>query len=375
MALILNIDMAIDSVNDLFTGNEVRGHSLALSMHKLRSPLISSSESNKEYHICVKRDSDRMDEDEPVSSTGNSQDEYTIQERKKGQVSKTADIKNIKESLCRMGNYIKDKSVNSNSNNIKNLDNVGKVVWEFLSTVYDTYWDSLYVDNSKMSFRNKVKSKFNSQALRTPVNNKGKETVKPTYVSPLSPPILAKTPKEVNEISKYFKKNDNLQKKSYTQASSKPQSSNAIMNTLKIKKIFLKLQNQKIDQVQKIINGGENKPKPRIYITTKGPSYKQIIIPMNKEAANKYIKDANNHISNINQALKVIKSSIITDFIHIDNRGIIISTNIWIDIWDTQNRSNTRKIINRYFNIESFIAMVCRANMNLDVPQCKNCWK
>ena len=300
MALILDIDMAVDSVNDLFTGDEVRGRSLVLSVHKLRSPLISSSKSNKEYHICVKRDTDRMDEDEPDSSTVNRQDEYTIQERKKGQVSKTADIKNIKESLCRMGNYIKDKSVNSNPNNIKDLDSVGKVVWEFLSTVYDAHWDSLYVDDSKMSFRNKVKSKFNPQAPRTPVNNKGKETVKPTYVSPLSLPILAKTPKEVNEISKYFKKNDNLQKKSYAQASSKPQSSNAIMNMFKIKEMFLKFQNQKIDQVQKIINGGESKPKPHINMITKGLSCKQIIIPMNKEAANKYIKDASNHISNIN---------------------------------------------------------------------------
>ena len=39
-----------------------------------------------------------------------------------------SDVKNIKESLCRMGNYIKDKSVNSNPNNIKNLDSVGKAV-------------------------------------------------------------------------------------------------------------------------------------------------------------------------------------------------------------------------------------------------------
>jgi len=62
-------------------------------------------------------------------------------------------------------------------------------------------------------------------------------------------------------------------------------------------------------------------------MTTKGLSYKQIIVPMNKEVANKYIKDASNHISSINWALKVIKSSIIADFIHVDDRDIIISTN------------------------------------------------
>jgi len=74
-----------------------------------------------------------------------------------------SDVKNIKESLCRMGNYIKDKSVNANPNDVKDLDGIGKVVWEFLSAVYNLHWDGLYMDNSKTSFRNKVKSKFNPQ--------------------------------------------------------------------------------------------------------------------------------------------------------------------------------------------------------------------
>ena len=59
-------------------------------------------------------------------------------------------------------------------------------------------------------------------------------------------------------------------------------------------------------------------------MTTKGLSCKQIIVPMNKKVANKYIKDTSNHI---NWVLKVIKSRIVADFIHIDNKGIIISTN------------------------------------------------
>ena len=66
-----------------------------------------------------------------------------------------------------------------------------------------------------MLFRSKVKSKFNPQVTKILVNNKGKESDKPTYISPLLLPILAKTPKEVNEISKYFKKNNSSQRKSY----------------------------------------------------------------------------------------------------------------------------------------------------------------
>ena len=48
---------------------------------------------------------------------------------------------------------------------------------------------------------------------------------------------------------------------------------------------------------------------------------------MNKKVANKYIKNAINHISSINWALKAIKSSIVADFICVNDRDIIISTN------------------------------------------------
>jgi len=48
---------------------------------------------------------------------------------------------------------------------------------------------------------------------------------------------------------------------------------------------------------------------------------------MNKEVANVYIKDVSSHISTINYILKAIKLNILTDFIHINDKKIIISTN------------------------------------------------
>ena len=125
-----------------------------------------------------------------------------------------------------------------------------------------------------MFFRNKVKLKFNLQVIRTLVNNKGKETVKPTFIFSFSLSILAKSLKEINEISKYFKKNKKqLQKKSYIQvsSSSKSNTSYITMDTLKIKETFLYFQNKKIDQVQKIINGNNSKLKSHFNMTTKGP--------------------------------------------------------------------------------------------------------
>ena len=132
-----------------------------------------------------------------------------------------SNVKNIKESLQWMGSYIKAKSVSTNPNNVKDLEGISKELWHFFSVVYESHWDGLYMDNSNTSFRNKVKSKFNPQVPKTLVSNKGKEMVKPTYVSPLFPLIPAKTPKEVNEVSKYFKKVDGPQKKLYVQTSFK----------------------------------------------------------------------------------------------------------------------------------------------------------
>lgn len=50
-------------------------------------------------------------------------------------------------------------------------------------------------------------------------------------------------------------------------------------------------------------------------------------------------------------------------------------TIIYIDIWDTQSNSKAKRLINRYFNIESHIAIIYGTNMNLGVPHYKNCWK
>jgi len=48
---------------------------------------------------------------------------------------------------------------------------------------------------------------------------------------------------------------------------------------------------------------------------------------MNKEAANQYLKDLSMYVININHALKDIKSNIIADFIHVEDKRIIITTN------------------------------------------------
>ena len=48
---------------------------------------------------------------------------------------------------------------------------------------------------------------------------------------------------------------------------------------------------------------------------------------------------------------------------------------VWIDIWDVQSGNKTKELINQCFNVSKYIATIWGANMNLGIPQCKNCWK
>ena len=48
---------------------------------------------------------------------------------------------------------------------------------------------------------------------------------------------------------------------------------------------------------------------------------------------------------------------------------------IWLNIWDMQSSHRAKGLINRCFNIRSYIVIIWEANMNLRVSQCKNCWK
>ena len=164
-----------------------------------------------------------------------------------------------------------------------------------------------------------------------------KSVPKPTPVSinkvPPLPPLPAKTAKEVNVILKYFQNkkpsNGNKSKeilkttKSYAQVSKSPANTAEV---LKIKKVFPNLNTNKIDQVSNIIKGTV-KLKPRIQMTTKGPSRKQIIIPMSKENVDSFIKNSSLHIRNINRQFRNAKSEILIDYIRAEPLGITVITN------------------------------------------------
>ena len=93
-------------------------------------------------------------------------------------------------------------------NNVPGLKEIGKAAWNFISAVYKSSLDSLITDKDNCSFQQKVKLKFSPNIQETKNKSKNNENInKPASFIKLLPPILAKTPKEVNEISKFFKKN------------------------------------------------------------------------------------------------------------------------------------------------------------------------
>jgi len=71
---------------------------------------------------------------------------------------------------------------------------------------------------------------------------------------------------------------------------------------LKIKETFPALNAKKIDQINNIVYR-QSKPKPRIKMTTKGPSRKHIIIPMSSDNAASFMKNYSLNVVNISREL------------------------------------------------------------------------
>jgi len=80
-----------------------------------------------------------------------------------------------------------------------------------------------------------------------------------------------------------------------------------VKEILKIKKSFLNISLKKIEEIHKTINNS-GKLKPSINMSTNESSRQQIIIPIGANNISKFISLSNDYITNINRALKSIKS-------------------------------------------------------------------
>ena len=139
----------------------------------------------------------------------------------------------------------------------------------------------------------------------------------------------------------------------------------------------------------------------------------KVVSPLDFQMIEKYIKNANHiivdsvEVSCLPQSKSYLKmigifyfkentntpiiANVIKDILkknHIFNNTLLVSklqvikvfpksniAIIWINIWDVQSSNNAKSLINQCFNIGKYITMIRGANMNLGIPQYKNCWK
>ena len=87
-------------------------------------------------------------------------------------------------------------------------------------------------------------------------------------------------------------------------------------------------------------------------MTTKGSSYKQIIVFMGNDNKTKFMAFSSNHVVNLNKALKNIKSKIMTDYVCSEQIGITIVT-ITIKVVSSSDLQVIEKYVKNIENIKS----------------------
>jgi len=117
-----------------------------------------------------------------------------------------------------------------------------------------------------------------------------------------------------------------IMKKSYAQAS-KANILSSIEDVIQVKEAFPALSANEVGKMLKAKNSGGGMKKPKINMTTRGQSRREVIIPMTKANAELIVNSAHIHVSNVNKCLKNSKSDTFADFIQSNVNGIIITTN------------------------------------------------
>jgi len=94
-----------------------------------------------------------------------------------------------------------------------------------------------------------------------------------------------------------------------------------------VKEVFPTLSADEVGKMLKAKNSGGGMKKPKINMTTRKQSRREVIIPITKANAELIVNSAHIHVSNVNKCLKNSKSDTFADFIQFNVNGIIITTN------------------------------------------------
>ena len=100
-----------------------------------------------------------------------------------------SDSKNIKNFLNFIAKYITNKQVNpAKSNNLEDFNGIGKVIWNFFSSIYQSKWNSLIADKNSNTLRQKISAKFTPKV--PPASNRNNKFINkliPASIKKISP--------------------------------------------------------------------------------------------------------------------------------------------------------------------------------------------
>ena len=224
-------------------------------------------------------------------------------------------------------NYIKSNLVDKKQPAV-DFAQVTKGFWSLIIAIYSSRWDLLPIKDSKnfceIVSKRIVNNYLNHSLLKQPEVKKPSLSM-PATATNSNTPVASFSSKATGSNKKKAPK-PTIMKKSYVQASKANTSSN-IKDVIQVKEVFPALSADEVGKMLKAKNNGVGMKKPKINMTTRRLSRKEVIIPMTKVNTKLIINLAYTHISNVNNCLKISKSNIITNFICINVNGIIIMTN------------------------------------------------
>jgi len=239
------------------------------------------------------------------------------------------DATNMAQLITRIIEFIKNNLADKKAP-AREFKNVTKGFWNLISAIYSLRWDLLPVEDGK-TFRTLVGRNILNNYVKLGLVKQPKATKpQPSMPSNTTNPKIPTSPPPsktagLNEKKALALKPMNT-KKSYVEASKTNNSSN-IEDVIRVKEAFPKLLADEAGKMLKAKNSNGGMKKPKINMTTRGQSRKEVIIPIAKTNAELIVNSAHTYISNINKCLKNSKSNIFTDFIQFNINGIIITTN------------------------------------------------
>jgi len=237
------------------------------------------------------------------------------------------DAINIAKLISRIVEYIKNNLADKKPP-AREFKQVTKSFWNLITAIYSSKWDLLPCEDrknfcilvGKKILNNYAKPGFENKTEAKKVLPPLPGTVMNTNVPATPPPSKTTSPIEKKATKPM------IMKKSYMQAS-KVNISMSIEDVIRVKEVFPFLSADEVGKMLKAKNSSRGSKKPKINMTTKGQSRREVIIPMTKTNAELIINSAHIHTSNVNKCLKNSKSDTFVDFIRLNVNGIIIMTN------------------------------------------------